>query len=318
MFAKFYLLSQTYVYAMCSALAQVAWVILAHAASRMTFHGYFKSTCIWSSTFRHRCLCAWCWCTRTFSRQDLKTLEVNKFFSKFFFLIFSKKNFFSKTNFSLKKSFFKNIFLFQIRVFFSKKKNFTNFFFQKPFFKSFFPNKKKFFIWKSFTLIEILMFSKLFIWHLSRRIVRTESAGKGGAIGKSLAVIGWKGINERTSFVYNLKLYKNSFCWQRARLEVLIKVTSKADRWKERGKSFTKNWFLIVFFSIIKNVFRYMLAKFFYQIQMHAISSLQSQILRHMGMGCLCNIGAHSKLCDVSWLFWVYLYQTIQYKVFRS
>ena len=31
-----------------------------------------------------------------------------------------------------------------------------------------------------------------------------ESAGKGAAVGKSRAVIGWKRINERASFAYNL------------------------------------------------------------------------------------------------------------------
>ena len=56
---------------------------------------------------------------------------------------------------------------------------------------------------KSFTLIKLLIFSKLFISCLSRRIVRIESAGKGVAIGKSLAVVGWKRITERASFVYN-------------------------------------------------------------------------------------------------------------------
>ena len=54
---------------------------------------------------------------------------------------------------------------------------------------------------KSFTLIKMLMFSKLFISCLSRRIVRMESAGKGMAIGKIRAVIGWKRIAERASFV---------------------------------------------------------------------------------------------------------------------
>ena len=57
---------------------------------------------------------------------------------------------------------------------------------------------------KSFTLIKMLMFSKLFISCLSRRIVRIESAGKGMAIGKTRAVIGWKRIAERASFVKNL------------------------------------------------------------------------------------------------------------------
>ena len=87
------------------------------------------------------------------------------------------------------------------------------------------------------------MFSKLFISCLSRRIVRIESAGKGVAIGKIRAVISWKGIAERVSFVYSttFKLNKNSFCQQRAGFEVLIKVTSKADRWKQSRKRFAKN-----------------------------------------------------------------------------
>ena len=37
------------------------------------------------------------------------------------------------------------------------------------------------------------------------------------------------------------KLITNSFRQKGARLEVLIKVTSKADRWKESEKIFTKN-----------------------------------------------------------------------------
>ena len=64
--------------------------------------------------------------------------------------------------------------------------------------------KKTFFQQNSFTLIKMLIFSKLFISCLSRRIVRIESAGKGMAIGKSRAVIGWKRIAERASFVGNL------------------------------------------------------------------------------------------------------------------
>ena len=56
--------------------------------------------------------------------------------------------------------------------------------------------KTKIFPTKSFTLIKMLLFSKLFISCLSRRIVRIESAGKGMAIGKSRAVIGWKRIAE--------------------------------------------------------------------------------------------------------------------------
>ena len=113
------------------------------------------------------------------------------------------------------------------------------------------------------------------------------------------------------------KLYTNSFYRQRAGLEVLIKVTSKAGRWQESRKSVTKIRFL-VFFSIIKNVFHFMFAKFSYLTRTHAISSPGCQILRRTGTSCLCNIVIRSEPRDVSWLFRVYLYQTIQYKVFQE
>ena len=64
--------------------------------------------------------------------------------------------------------------------------------------------KKNVFHSKKFYFIEMLIFSKLFILHLSRRIIRRESAALGAAIGKSQAVIGWKTIDDRASFVYNL------------------------------------------------------------------------------------------------------------------
>ena len=60
------------------------------------------------------------------------------------------------------------------------------------------------------------------------------------------------------------------------------------------------------------------LQSFFYLIQTHAISSQRSQILQRTDTSCLCNIGTRSKPCDVSWLFWAYLYQTIQYKLFQE
>ena len=49
---------------------------------------------------------------------------------------------------------------------------------------------------KKIVLIKMLLFSKLFISCLSRRVVRIESAGKGMAVRKSRAVIGWKRIAE--------------------------------------------------------------------------------------------------------------------------
>ena len=83
----------------------------------------------------------------------------------------------------------------------------------------------------------MLIFSKLFIWHLSRGIVRTESAEKESTRKRHL----------RTTF----KLRMKSFCRQRAGLEVLKKVTSKADRWKESESIFTKIDFLLYFVSIM-------------------------------------------------------------------
>ena len=44
-------------------------------------------------------------------------------------------------------------------------------------------------------------------------------------------------------------LRTNSFCRQRVGLEVLIKVTSKADRWKESEKYFKNIDFLLFFFQ---------------------------------------------------------------------
>ena len=58
----------------------------------------------------------------------------------------------------------------------------------------------------------MLVVSELFISHLSREIVRIENAGKVAAIGKrkSRAVIGWKRIDERASFIYKLS-FENGF-----------------------------------------------------------------------------------------------------------
>ena len=78
--------------------------------------------------------------------------------------------------------------------------------------KTFFQKKKKtFFEQKSITLIKTLIFSKLFIWHLSRGIVRIESTGKGVAVEKSRTVIGWKRIDEKALFVYNLQVENEFF-----------------------------------------------------------------------------------------------------------
>ena len=86
-----------------------------------------------------------------------------------------------------------------VTVIFSKISVFLICFFKHIFFqiKPFPP--KMFFNQKSFTVLGLkcyIIFSKLFIRHLSRRIDRTNSAEKGVAIGKSQTVINWKRIDE--------------------------------------------------------------------------------------------------------------------------
>ena len=52
---------------------------------------------------------------------------------------------------------------------------------------------------------------KLFIWHMSREIVRMDSAGKGAAIEKSRAAMGWKGSVRERHLCTIFKLYPNFF-----------------------------------------------------------------------------------------------------------
>ena len=86
----------------------------------------------------------------------------------------------------------------------------------------------------------------------------------------------------------------------------------------ERIRFYKKLISYCIFFNN-KNCFPLLTCKvFFYLIKTHAISSQRSQILRHTDTSCLCNIGTCSKPCDVSWLFGVYLCQTIQYKLFQE
>ena len=60
-----------------------------------------------------------------------------------------------------------------------------------------------------------------------------------------------KGSMRERHLCATFKLRTNSFRQKRARLEVLIKVTSKADRWKESKKSFIKKtiFYCIFFFN---------------------------------------------------------------------
>ena len=95
-------------------------------------------------------------------------------------------------------------------------------------------------------------------------------------------------------------------------------MTSKADRWKQRGKRFTKNWFLIAFFSITKNVFHYLLAKFF--LRNPDACDLQPAVSNFAAHGqeLLVQYWNRSKPHDVSWLFWIDLNQTLQDKLFQE
>ena len=189
------------------------------------------------------------------------------------------------TNFSFKKKI-------KRRIFFKKKFVSKAYFFDKTLFP-----KKAFCKQKSFIMIKMLISSKLLLWHLCTRIVRIEIAGKGAAIEKKLKL--WLEVIEsmRARHLCTiLKLYTNSFCQQRVGLEILIKVTSKADRLEGERKKFYKNWFFTAFLSIIKNVFHYMFAKFSNLIWMHAISSPWSQILRCTGTSCLCELPAWAQI----------------------
>ena len=61
----------------------------------------------------------------------------------------------------------------------------------------------------------MLMFAKLFIRHLSRKLVRIENVGKGAATEKCQAVIGEKGSMRERHLCTIFTLYTNSFCRQR-------------------------------------------------------------------------------------------------------
>ena len=94
----------------------------------------------------------------------------------------------------------------------------------------------------------------------------------------------------------NLQAVHKFFCQQRAGLQVLIKMTSKADRWRRAEKVLQKIYFLLFFFSLIKNVFHYVFVKFAYLIRMHAISSPWSQNLRRSGTSCLCELPSWAQI----------------------
>ena len=99
-------------------------------------------------------LVAVAWLVYDFKIRDVSSLPI---MHQDFYAPEVKQNCLKKRYFFQNKIFLKN-------VFFSNKSAF----FQKKFFKP-----------QSFTLMKMLIFSKLFIWLLSRGIIRIESAGKG-------------------------------------------------------------------------------------------------------------------------------------------
>ena len=183
----------------------------------------------------------------------------------------SKKNFklfFKKPSFFVKKNFFQTKVFFP-KKFFSTKKRFSS---QKFFF--FLSNdsllsNKNFFEKKTFSNKQVLLWLKCWYFPSFSSDVCQEKSSEYTAQErewleeKAEQWLAGKGLLRERHLCTIFKLNKNSFCQQRAGLQVLIKVTSKADRWKQRGKSFTKTWFLIAIFSITKIVFHYLLAKFF-------------------------------------------------------
>ena len=96
-----------------------------------------------------------------------------------------QKIFLQKKNFKIKNFFRKKFLVSNNSLFFLQKKVFLIMFFKNMFLltKSFFP--KNVFQAKKFHFNKMLISSKLFTWHLSRRIVRIEVAGKEAAIEKS-------------------------------------------------------------------------------------------------------------------------------------
>ena len=111
-----------------------------------------------------------------------------------------------------------------------------------------FFQEKTFLKQKSFAAIKMLIFSKLFIWHLPIGWDQRKRSSYTKKPSSNWLEKDWWERERHLCTTFKLRM--NSFCRQRAGLEVLIKVTSKSDRWKKMEKSFTKNWFHIVFFSL--------------------------------------------------------------------
>ena len=90
--------------------------------------------------------------------------------------------------------------------------------------------------------------SKLFIWHLSRRIVRIKIAGKGAVIEKTRAVIAGKRINERASFVLNFYAVHEFFLSAEGAVRSFDKSDFKSKKLEEERKKFYKKIIIFMYF----------------------------------------------------------------------
>ena len=188
---------------------------------------------------------------------DFYAAEAENFFQKKICL--PKQFFVQKQVFFPKRSLFsKLIFLFQLTVLFKKKRFLIVFFFNITCLKTHFFqikdfSKNKVFPTKNFYLDEIVNFFKALHWTLVKKNCQNRERRKRSAYRKKPSS-NWREKDQsmRASFVYCtiFKLYKNSFCRQKAGLKVLIKVTLKADRLEgERKKFYKKIDFLLYFFN---------------------------------------------------------------------
>ena len=142
----------------------------------------------------------------------------------------------------------KKISLFQITIFFFKKKFFFKFFFQNHIFLSnkSYP-KTTSFSNKKVLLWDVNIFEAFNLTLAKRNHQNEEHLIRSGYREKPSSA--GKGSMRERHLCTTFKLRTNSFCLQRAGLKVLIKVTSKADRWNASEKSLQKIGFLLYFFQ---------------------------------------------------------------------
>ena len=120
-----------------------------------------------------------------------------------------------------------------------------------------------FFQQNSFSLIEMLIFLKLFISCLSRKVVRIKSAGKKVAIRKGRAMIGWKRIAERASFVFNLWAVQDFFLSAEGGVRSFDKSGFKSRQMKAEWKKFYKKLISYCIFFNNKKCFPLNICKVF-------------------------------------------------------